>query len=108
MRFAFLLSGAFGFFLVAAVGLASGRDIELVLRDAAVSCLLCAFVGRWFWHGLETAFAHTLAANRDAAEAAAEPPPATPAVATAPAAKPAPPAKPPASPVPSLSGARRR
>lgn len=71
MKFAFLLSGVGGFLLVAMVGLASGRGFEPVLRDAALACLACGFVGRWFWLGLERAFAATLAERR-AAEAAAE------------------------------------
>lgn len=80
MRFAFLFSGACGFFLVVGVGLASGRDVEPLLRDGALACLLCALVGRWFWSGLEQAFARTLAARRaeaEAAEAAAAPAPAS-------------------------------
>jgi hypothetical protein len=70
MRFAFFLSGACGFALVALVGLAAERQIDGVLRDAALGCLLAAYVGRWFWHGLETAFAETLFARRAAAEEA--------------------------------------
>ncbi len=70
MRFAFLISGIAGCLLVGLVGLASGRDFEPVLRDAALACLVCAFVGRWFWGGLERAFAETLAVRRAAAEAA--------------------------------------
>ena len=109
MRFAFLISGAFGFFLVGGVGLASGRDFEPLLRDAALACLLCAFVGRWFWSGLEQAFAHTLAARRaeaEAAEAAAT----APAPAATPPAKTAAPARPvPAAvPVPASASVPRR
>lgn len=103
MRFAFLLSGAGGFCLVVIVGLASDRDIDPVLRDASIACLLCAFVGRWFWQGLESAFARTLADRRAAAEAAeaeAQPAPAgVPAAAAraaTSAAKPTVPARPPA------------
>lgn len=99
MRFAFLLSGAFGFLLVTAVGLGSGRVLDLVLRDAAVACLLSAFVGRWFWTGLESAFAQTLAARHaeaEAAEAAAAA--ATPAPPPPAARRPAAPAQP--APVP--------
>ncbi len=115
MRFAFLVSGAFGFFLVLAVGLGSGRDLEPVLRDAAVACLLSAFVGRWFWRGLEIAFARTLPERRAALEAAeAEaaapaPAPATPPRAGAsstPSAKTVPSAPKPASPA--LAGGPRR
>jgi hypothetical protein len=72
MKFAFLLSGAGGFLLVALVGLASGRGLEPVLRDAALACLACGFVGRWFWRGLERAFVETLSARRSAAAAAEE------------------------------------
>lgn len=107
MRFAFLFSGAFGFFLVGGVGLASGRDFEPLLRDAAIACLLCAFVGRWFWSGLERAFAHTLAERRAEAEAAEASAPAP--VADSPA-KPASPSRPvPAgAPVPAAAPASRR
>ena len=120
MKFAFLLSGALGFFLVSVVGLGSGRDLEPVLRDAALACLVCAFVGRWFWSALETAFARALAERRAAAEAAeaaeiaaqaAAPSPASaPAGARPPAAVPAKAATPsqPKSAAAPLAGAARR
>ena len=92
MRFAFLVSGVFGFLLVGAVGLASGRDFEPVLRDAALACLVFAFVGRWFWRALENAFAQSLAARHAAARA--EPGPSA-AVAPAPPASPSAPLRPP-------------
>ena len=84
MRFAFLLSGAFGFLLVLAVGLASDRALDLVLRDAALGCLATAWLGRWFWRRLDHAFALTLAARRASAEATppGETTPAAPAPAT--------------------------
>lgn len=75
MRFAFLISGIFGFFLVAALGFSAERAPDLVLRDAAIGCLVAAIVGRWFWRGLDKAFAQALAVRRaeeEAAEAAAE------------------------------------
>ena len=90
MRFAFLFSGAFGFVLVGAVGLGSGRDLEPVLRDAALACLAFAFVGRWFWRGLEKAFARALADRHAAARADA----ASPAAVGAPAASSATPSGP--------------
>ncbi len=72
MKFAVLSFGAAGFFIVALTGLASGRAPDLVLRDGALACLLTAWVGRWFWRNLETAFAQTLDARRAAAQAAEE------------------------------------
>jgi hypothetical protein len=85
MRFAFLVSGAFGFLLVGAVGLASGRDFEPVLRDAALACLAFAFVGRWFWGALEKAFAQSLAAHHAAARVESGAPAASAAAVAAPA-----------------------
>lgn len=70
MRFAFLVSGVAGFLLVAVTGLSAGRALDLVLRDAALACLAAALVGRWFWRGLDRAFAQVLAARRAEAEAA--------------------------------------
>jgi len=72
MRFAFLCFGAVGFALVAITGYSADRPIDLVLRDAAVACLVTALVGRWFWRVLDSAFAETVAARRAAAAAAAE------------------------------------
>lgn len=72
MKYAVLCFGAAGFAIVAATGLAHGRALDLVLRDAALACLLTAWVGRWFWTVLESAFAQTLAARRAAALAAEE------------------------------------
>lgn len=69
MKFAFLFSGALGFALVGGVGFVSGRDLDLVLRDAALGCLATAWLGAWFWRRLDHAFAQTLAA-RQAAQAA--------------------------------------
>jgi hypothetical protein len=72
MRFAFFIAGLAGFALVALVGFGAERPPDLVLRDAALACLLCAFVGRWFWQGIETAFARSLELRRAEAEAAEE------------------------------------
>lgn len=72
MKYAVLCFGAAGFAIVAATGLAHGRALDLVLRDAALACLLTGWVGRWFWSVLESAFTQTLAARRAAAEAAEE------------------------------------
>jgi hypothetical protein len=99
MKFAFLLSGAFGFVLVTAVGLASDRALDLVLRDAALACLATAWLGRWFWRRLDEAFALTLAARRaaararDAAQPAQAPAPAMASPAPSPAASLTPPSR---------------
>lgn len=71
MRYVFLFSGACGFLLVAAVGFSAERSFDLVLRDAAIGCLVSALVGRWFWSVMDSAFAATVAVRRAAAEAEA-------------------------------------
>jgi hypothetical protein len=49
MKFAFLAGGFLGFALVALAGFTAGRSADLVLRDAALACLVGALVLRWFW-----------------------------------------------------------
>lgn len=71
MRFVFLMFGGAGFLLVALAGWSASRTPELVLRDAAVGCLVAAVVGRWFWSVLQHAVAQTAAARRAVADAAA-------------------------------------
>jgi pyruvate/2-oxoglutarate dehydrogenase complex dihydrolipoamide acyltransferase (E2) component len=105
MKFAFLLSGAVGFAIVALTGYNAGRQPDLVLRDAALACLGMAILGRWFWGIVDRSFAHALhariaaeqAAEAAAAEAAAEakaraanPPPASTAKSSPAATRPAP------------------
>jgi hypothetical protein len=83
MKFAFLAGGFTGFALAALAGLSAGREADLVLRDAAVACLVGAFLFRWFWSVLINAFVVTARAKRAAAlaeeEARAAAQPATPA-----------------------------
>jgi hypothetical protein len=71
VKFAFLISGAIGFALAALAGLSAGRPVDLVLRDAAVACLVTALAGRWFWQVVDRAFSETVQARKAAAEAAA-------------------------------------
>ncbi len=71
MRFAFLLSGALGFAIVAITGYNAEREPDLILRDAALACLGMAMLGRWFWGIVDRSFAHAMHA-RIAAERAAE------------------------------------
>ena len=72
MRFVFIFSGFTGFLLVALTGFLAERAPDVVLRDAALGCLIAALLGRWFWRVLQNAVAQTAALRRAAAEAAAE------------------------------------
>lgn len=73
MQFIFLAGGFAGFALTSVTGLISGREPDLVLRDAAIGCLVGALVFRWFWNVLVKALTEALKAKRaaDAAAAAA-------------------------------------
>jgi hypothetical protein len=71
MKFAVLIFGALGFAIVAVSGFSAGRQPDLILRDAAVGCLVTAMAGRWFWRTLDRAFAETVTARREAASLAA-------------------------------------
>ncbi|MEN9841861.1 MAG: hypothetical protein RL376_1661 [Verrucomicrobiota bacterium] len=71
MKFAFLISGVVGFVLTALAGFSADRPVDLVLRDAAVACLITALAGRWFWQVVDRAFSETVLARKAAAEAAA-------------------------------------
>ena len=116
MKFAFLISGALGFALATVAGFTADRAIDLVLRDAAVACLVTALAGRWFWQVLDRAFTDTVVARKAAAEAAAAAAEAAAAAPVAPAATakspsvrpPAPAAKPatPPAPVPAKAATR--
>ncbi len=69
MRSAVLFFGVLGFGVVAVTGFSADRAVDLVLRDAALACLLMAFVGRWFWGVFDRAFADTIKTRRAAADA---------------------------------------
>lgn len=72
MKFVILVFGALGFAVVAIAGFSAGRQPDLILRDAALGCLVTAMAGRWFWCVLDSAFTETVVARRAcAAEAAA-------------------------------------
>ena len=49
MRYAFFIGGFIGFTLTALAGFLTGRAGEVVFRDAAIGCLVSAFLFRWFW-----------------------------------------------------------
>jgi divalent metal cation (Fe/Co/Zn/Cd) transporter len=85
MKFVFLIGGFVGFTLAAATGVGAGRESGLVLRDAAVGCVVGALLFRWFWSVLVKAIAETVEHRRREARLAAEPKPApaTPASAAA-------------------------
>lgn len=69
MKFAFLAGGFAGFALAVAAGFSAGREADLVLRDAAIACLVGALLFRWFWSVVVNAFGETVALKRAAAEA---------------------------------------
>ena len=56
MRYAFFIGGFVGFTLVALAGFLAGRSGEIVFRDAALSCVVAAFLFRWFWSVVVKAF----------------------------------------------------
>lgn len=79
MRYAFFLGGLIGFMLTALAGFLAERPGEIVFRDAAISCVVAAFLFRWFWSVVVKAFieaAHqhrqqTAASNKAAGEGSA-------------------------------------
>jgi siroheme synthase len=72
MKFAFLSGGFLGFALVTVAGFTAGRSADLVLRDAALACLIGALVLRWFWSVVIRAFADAIEQRRREAVAAQE------------------------------------
>ena len=87
MKFAVLVFSTLRFAIVAVAGFSADRQPDLILRDAAVGCLVTAMAGRWFWRVLDRAFAETVAARRATADQAAIAAAAAAASAPAPAAK---------------------
>ena len=71
MRTLFLTGGFVGFVLCAVAGVLAGRAPDLILRDAAIGCLVGAILVRWFWRVLLTGFHETLTARRRAEDEAA-------------------------------------
>lgn len=72
MKSIFLAGGFAGFALALIAGITAGREPDLVLRDAAIACLVGAWVFRWFWSVVVKAMTEMVAARRAAAEAEAE------------------------------------
>lgn len=73
MKFIFLLGGAAGFSLVAAVGCVAGHAADRVLFDAAAGCLVGALLFRWFWTVVVRAIRETVLHRREQAAAASAP-----------------------------------
>ncbi len=71
MKALFLAGGFAGFVLSSIAGVMAGRAPDLILRDAAIGCLVGALLVRWFWRVLLKAFKETLAVRRRAADEAA-------------------------------------
>jgi hypothetical protein len=72
MRHAFFLGGLIGFMLTAVAGLLSERPGEVVFRDAAIGCVVSAFLFRWFWSVVVKAFIEAAHLHRQQAAAAAQ------------------------------------
>lgn len=83
MRYAFFIGGFTGFMLAALAGFLAERPGEIVLRDAAISCLIAAFLFRWFWSVVVKVFIETAHQRRQeaakSAKAGAEAPAGSPA-----------------------------
>ena len=71
MRYAFFLGGLVGFMLTAVAGFLSERSGEVVFRDAAIGCVVSAFLFRWFWSVVVKAFIEAAHLHRQQAAAAA-------------------------------------
>ncbi len=65
MRTIFLAGGFVGFAVVACVGaFAGGRTWEFIFRDAAIGCLIGAFLFRWLWGIYIGVLGHTIKVKR--------------------------------------------
>ena len=69
MRYAFFIGGFTGFMLTAFAGFLAGRASEVVFRDAAIGCLVAAFLFRWFWSVVVKAFVEAAHQRRQQAAA---------------------------------------
>ena len=72
MRYAFFIGGFIGFTLTASAGFLAGRSSEVVFRDAAIGCLVAAFLFRWFWSVVVKAFIEAAHQHRQEAAKAAK------------------------------------
>ncbi len=72
MRSIFLFGGFLGFTIVAVTGWLCERQVDLVLRDAAIGALACAMLFRWFWNTWIGAMTHLVEKKRAEAAAQAE------------------------------------
>ncbi len=72
MRYAFFIGGFIGFTATAAAGFLAGRPSEIVFRDAAISCVVAAFLFRWFWSVVVKAFVEAAHQRRQQAAQSAK------------------------------------
>ena len=64
MRYAFFVGGFAGFLVTAVAGFLADRPTEAVFRDAAIGCLVVAFLFRWFWSVLVKVFIEAVQEHR--------------------------------------------
>lgn len=72
MKFVFLVGGLAGFLLAAAAGLWADRELDRVLFDASVGCLVGAMLFRWFWTVLVRGIRETILQRHADATASAK------------------------------------
>jgi hypothetical protein len=70
MRFIFLIGGFVGFLLVSVTGVMADRNIDLVLRDAAIAALAGALLFRWFWAIFVKLLSQAVRSKRETRQAA--------------------------------------
>jgi hypothetical protein len=71
MRNVVMVFGMTGFFLALTAGFLAERSPDLILRDAAIVCLVAALVGKWFWQWIDRAALETAELRRRSAFAEA-------------------------------------
>ena len=72
MRTVMLWGGSVGFFLAAASGLSAEKPLDVILRDAAIACLVGGWLLRWWWMQLERALTETMEIRRVRAQQEAD------------------------------------
>lgn len=71
MKFVFLAGGFAGFLATGATGWMADHSAQRIFLDAAVGCLVGAYLFRWFWTVLVSGIRETIMIRHAAATAAA-------------------------------------